>query len=123
MYTQAMDTMGKDCDDAPRAARSAEEAVLQARFDERIDAGDFIEAKDWMPENYRKTLVRQISRTVRWEQSMRKIIDDGVTLFVELGAGKVLAGMIKRIDKSVPCVSVESPADLQAARDAIRAQR
>jgi ring-1,2-phenylacetyl-CoA epoxidase subunit PaaA len=44
------------------AVRSAEEATRQARFDERIDAGDFIEAKDWMPENYRKTLVRQISQ-------------------------------------------------------------
>ncbi len=62
MYTQAMDTMGKDRDDAPDAVRSAEEAAQQARFDERIDAGDFIEAKDWMPENYRKTLVRQISQ-------------------------------------------------------------
>src|SRR4051812_31610680 len=62
MYTQAMDTMGKDRDDAPRPVRSAEEAALQARFDERIDAGEFIEAKDWMPENYRKTLVRQISQ-------------------------------------------------------------
>ena len=62
MYTQAMDTMGKDRDDAPKPVRSAEEAAQQARFDERIDAGDFIEAKDWMPENYRKTLVRQISQ-------------------------------------------------------------
>ena len=62
MYTQAMDTMGKDRDDAPRPVRSAEEAAQQARFDERIDAGEFIEAKDWMPENYRKTLVRQISQ-------------------------------------------------------------
>jgi len=62
MYTQAMDTMGKDRDDVPVAVRSAEEATRQARFDERIDAGDFIEAKDWMPENYRKTLVRQISQ-------------------------------------------------------------
>ena len=34
----------------------------QERFDARIDAGEFIEAKDWMPENYRKTLVRQISQ-------------------------------------------------------------
>ena len=34
----------------------------QQRFDARIDAGEFIEAKDWMPENYRKTLVRQISQ-------------------------------------------------------------
>ena len=60
MYTQAMDTMGKD--EAPKALRSAEEAQLEARFDARIDAGDFIEAKDWMPEAYRRTLVRQISQ-------------------------------------------------------------
>jgi ring-1,2-phenylacetyl-CoA epoxidase subunit PaaA len=62
MYTQAMDTMGKDRDDAPRPAGSPEDAARQIRFDERIDAGDFIEAKDWMPENYRKTLIRQISQ-------------------------------------------------------------
>jgi ring-1,2-phenylacetyl-CoA epoxidase subunit PaaA len=56
MYTQAMDT-------APREERSAlEDAALQQRFDARIDAGEFIEAKDWMPEHYRKTLVRQISQ-------------------------------------------------------------
>jgi ring-1,2-phenylacetyl-CoA epoxidase subunit PaaA len=60
MYTQAMDTMGKD--EAPKALRSAEDLQLQQRFDARIDAGDFIEAKDWMPEHYRKTLVRQISQ-------------------------------------------------------------
>jgi ring-1,2-phenylacetyl-CoA epoxidase subunit PaaA len=60
MYTQAMDTMGKD--EAPKALRTAEEVQLQERFDARIDAGDFIEAKDWMPEHYRKTLVRQISQ-------------------------------------------------------------
>jgi ring-1,2-phenylacetyl-CoA epoxidase subunit PaaA len=60
MYTQAMDTMGKD--EAKKPVRSAEEAQLEARFDERIDAGDFIEAKDWMPDHYRKTLVRQISQ-------------------------------------------------------------
>ena len=55
MYTQTMDTS------APERA-ALEDAALQARFDARIDAGDFIEAKDWMPENYRKTLLRQISQ-------------------------------------------------------------
>jgi ring-1,2-phenylacetyl-CoA epoxidase subunit PaaA len=60
MYTQAMDTMGKD--DGRQAVRSADELRLQERFDARIDAGGFIEPKDWMPENYRKTLVRQISQ-------------------------------------------------------------
>ena len=62
MYTQAMDTLPKDLSDAPKTLRSADELALQARFDARIDAGDFIEAKDWMPDNYRKTLVRQISQ-------------------------------------------------------------
>ncbi len=62
MYTQAMDTMGKDEGDRPKPARSTDELALQARFDARIDAGEFIEAKDWMPEHYRKTLVRQISQ-------------------------------------------------------------
>jgi ring-1,2-phenylacetyl-CoA epoxidase subunit PaaA len=56
MYTQAMDLMPKE----ERAA--LEDAALQQRFDARIDAGEFIEAKDWMPEHYRKTLVRQISQ-------------------------------------------------------------
>ncbi|RYF77902.1 MAG: 1,2-phenylacetyl-CoA epoxidase subunit A [Comamonadaceae bacterium] len=61
MYTQAMDTMGKD-EARGKAVRSADELRLQERFDARIDAGEFIEAKDWMPEHYRKTLVRQISQ-------------------------------------------------------------
>ena len=62
MYTQAMDTMGKDGEGARKPVRSADEVVLEQRFDERIDAGEFIEPKDWMPDHYRKTLVRQISQ-------------------------------------------------------------
>ena len=62
MYTQAMDTMGKEGRDDARPVRSADEMARQEAFDARIDAGDFIEAKDWMPEHYRKTLVRQISQ-------------------------------------------------------------
>ena len=61
MYTQAMDTMGKDGSDA-KTLRSAEEMQRQEAFDVRIDAGEFIEAKDWMPDHYRKTLLRQISQ-------------------------------------------------------------
>jgi ring-1,2-phenylacetyl-CoA epoxidase subunit PaaA len=62
MYTQAMDTMGKEANGGNKVIRSAEEMRLQEQFDAHIDAGDFIEAKDWMPDNYRKTLVRQISQ-------------------------------------------------------------
>lgn len=61
MYTQAMDTMPKE-PEGPKVLRSAEEVALEQRFDARIDAGDFIEPKDWMPEHYRRTLVRQISQ-------------------------------------------------------------
>jgi ring-1,2-phenylacetyl-CoA epoxidase subunit PaaA len=60
MYTQAMDTMGKDAGRKP--VRSAEELQLEEKFEARIAAGEFIEPKDWMPEHYRKTLVRQISQ-------------------------------------------------------------
>jgi ring-1,2-phenylacetyl-CoA epoxidase subunit PaaA len=59
MYTQAMDFQPKD---ERVALVSVNDAALQSRFDARVDAGDFIEAKDWMPEHYRKTLVRQISQ-------------------------------------------------------------
>ncbi len=62
MYTQAMDTMGKEAGDAKKPLRSAEDLANEERFEARIDAGEFIEAKDWMPEHYRKTLVRQISQ-------------------------------------------------------------
>jgi ring-1,2-phenylacetyl-CoA epoxidase subunit PaaA len=55
-----MDTQGAQPED--RKLRSVEELHLQQRFDATIDDGGFIEAKDWMPENYRKTLVRQISQ-------------------------------------------------------------
>src|SRR5450830_2029562 len=62
MYTQAMDTMAREPGDGPKAVRSAEEAVAEDRFEAALDADEFIEAKDWMPEHYRKTLVRQISQ-------------------------------------------------------------
>ena len=64
MYTQALDVMSKDeaAQEKARPVRSAEDAAREAAFESRIDAGDFIEAKDWMPEHYRKTLVRQISQ-------------------------------------------------------------
>ena len=57
MYTQSMDTQRDEA-----SGIAAEDAAQQMRFDARIDAGDFIEAKVWMPDHYRKTLVRQISQ-------------------------------------------------------------
>ena len=61
MYTQAMDQQPKE-ERERKTVRSVEEVELERRFDAKIDAGDFIEAKDWMPDHYRKTLLRQISQ-------------------------------------------------------------
>src|SRR6201999_3624051 len=58
MYTQALDSLGKDC--LPDG--SADTATLEARFQERVDADEKIEPKDWMPDAYRQTLIRQISQ-------------------------------------------------------------
>ena len=64
-------------------------------------------------------LVRQVSRPVLWEESVRKMIDDGVSLFVEVGPGRVLTGLLARIDTRAGRVSVQGPSDFAAARDAI----
>ena len=62
MYTQAMDTMAREAKSQVQAVKSPEEQAREMAFEARIEAGEFIEAKDWMPEHYRKTLVRQISQ-------------------------------------------------------------
>ena len=63
MYTQALDVMSKQEIAADRMPiRSAEDAAREAAFEARVAEGDFVEAKDWMPAHYRKTLVRQISQ-------------------------------------------------------------
>ncbi len=62
MYTQAMDTMAREGGSKLEKVPTPDEQRLQQRFDARIDEGGFIEAKDWMPEHYRKTLLRQISQ-------------------------------------------------------------
>ena len=59
-----------------------------------------------------EALVKQVSSPVRWEDVVRRLAADGVTTFVELGPGTVLAGLIKKIDRSATVVSVEYPTDL-----------
>ena len=68
-------------------------------------------------------LIRQVSRPVLWEETVRKMIDDGVSLFVEVGPGRVLSGLLVRIDKRAGRVSVQGPSDFAAARDAIEEVR
>lgn len=67
----------------------------------------------------RDALVRQVSRPVRWTESIQRMIADGAALFVEIGAGSALRGMIKRIAPDVEAISVQGPADFEAARAAV----
>ena len=57
-------------------------------------------------------LVRQVSESVRWQQDMKVMIDMGVEVFVEIGPGKILAGFAKRIDKKIPCITIETVKNL-----------
>jgi [acyl-carrier-protein] S-malonyltransferase len=68
-------------------------------------------------------LIRQVSRPVLWEESVRRMIEDGVSLFVEVGPGRVLSGLLVRIDKGAGRVSVQGPSDFDAAREAIAEAR
>src|SRR5262249_22329375 len=58
------------------------------------------------PDDTRRTLVPQVLQGVRWEQSMRRMLADGFDTFYEIGPGRVLTGLLRRIDRKVSCTSV-----------------
>jgi ring-1,2-phenylacetyl-CoA epoxidase subunit PaaA len=62
VYTQAIDLPDQQPDEHKPGPKAVENADYQAEFDAKLARGEFIEPKDWMPEGYRKTLVRQISQ-------------------------------------------------------------
>jgi [acyl-carrier-protein] S-malonyltransferase len=64
----------------------------------------------------RDALIRQITAPVRWEDSVRELIEQGVTAFVEVGPGRVLSGLLRQIDRSVHSFNVEDAATLQSAQ-------
>jgi [acyl-carrier-protein] S-malonyltransferase len=61
----------------------------------------------------RDALIRQVTGSVKWEQSMRVLIAQGVQTFVEVGPGKVLCGLMRQIDRSKTCVNVADEASLR----------
>ena len=69
-----------------------------------------------------EALIRQVSSPVRWEDVVKRLVAEGVTTCMELGPGSVLAGLIKKIDRSVKVVSVEDAAGLDAALAQIERQ-
>lgn len=66
------------------------------------------------PARLRDLLVQQITGRVRWRESMASLAGLGVTQMAECGTGKVLSGLIRRIDKSVSVTALGTPADIEA---------
>jgi [acyl-carrier-protein] S-malonyltransferase len=66
------------------------------------------------PEEIRRLLVEQVTGLVRWRESVLFMKEQGIETLVELGAGKVLSGLAKRIDRSLAGVSIQTPADIEA---------
>jgi [acyl-carrier-protein] S-malonyltransferase len=66
------------------------------------------------PDNIRRLLVEQVTGLVRWRESVLYMKEQGVHRLIELGAGKVLAGLARRIDRELVAMSAGEPADVEA---------
>lgn len=70
---------------------------------------DYIKSKD----DIKPLLKEQVSNSVLWEDSIKRMLSDGVDTFIEIGPGKALSGFMKKIDKTVRCFNVEDMASLE----------
>ena len=94
--------------------RNAPFSRLQVPLVTNVDA-DTIETGD----EAREALIRQVTMPVRWEESVRLLIDEGVNTFVEVGPGRVLTGLLRQIERSVAAVNVEDEKSLVTAMEKI----
>lgn len=74
-------------------------------------------------EEARDAVIRQVTMPVRWEESVRLLIDEGVNTFVEVGPGRVLTGLLRQIERSVATLNVEDEKSLAATVDKIAGAR
>lgn len=73
---------------------------VYSNVDARPHAGD--------PADVTRTLAAQVTQPVRWEESMRRMLADGFDTFYEIGPGRVLNGLLKRVDRKTPCTNVQA---------------
>lgn len=71
------------------------------------------------PDEIRKLLVEQVTGSVRWRESVQNMAADGVAEFWEIGAGKALSGMIRKIDRANAVRAVGTPDDVKAAAESL----
>ena len=97
---------------------AVEFADLQVPLVTNVDADSIRQG-----EEARSALIRQVTMPVRWEESMRMLLDEGVNTFVEVGPGRVLTGLMRQIERSVATLNVEDEKSLQATREKIAAAK
>ena len=68
----------------------------------------------------KELLTRQVSSSVRWQQSVEAMIGDGVDTFIEIGPGKTLAGFMRKISRDVKTLNVEKLEDIGKAAEALK---
>src|SRR5437868_13249076 len=73
------------------------------------------------PDEIRRRLIEQVTGTVRWRESVSYMASHGVNRFFEIGAGKVLSGLVKRIADGAIGISVSGPSDIAPAKEALAA--
>ncbi len=71
------------------------------------------------PEEIRSLLVQQVTGMVRWRECVLYMKDEGIETLVELGAGKILTGLARRIDRELTALSAETPAEIEALLKAL----
>lgn len=71
------------------------------------------------PQEIKENLVSQVKSSVLWEESIRYLAGQGVKRFIEVGPGKVLSGLLRRIDPALESYNVENPADIAAVKEVI----
>src|SRR5215470_1426382 len=89
--------------------RKAEFAALRVPLVTNVDADTETSADE-----ARDALIRQVTNPVRWEESVRELIDEGVNTFIEVGPGRVLSGLLRQIERSVSTLNVEDEKSLTA---------
>lgn len=72
------------------------------------------------PSQVKDLLARQVSSSVRWQQSVERMIADGVDTFIEIGPGKTLTGFMKKIDKSVKAFNIQKLEDLDRVVEEVK---
>jgi len=113
---------------------SALMAPMQQKLEQELRATEFADLRVPLVTNVdadtvttgseaREALIRQVSMPVRWEESVRLLIDERVNTFVEVGPGRVLTGLLRQIERSAGALNVEDEKSLVAALEKIAAAR